>query len=117
MIILDFCLKPLFLNALQRRVAQREHDGLAEIKNLRDLPGGPAVKSLPCNAGDVGLIPGQGTKIPHATEQLSPHASTREPAYHKLWSPCTLKPMSHNYRAHEPWGLCATTREEKTHTS
>ena len=32
------------------------------------------------NAGDSGLIPGQGTKIPHATEQLSPHATTEEAA-------------------------------------
>ena len=26
----------------------------------------PVVKNPPCNAGDAGLIPGQGTKIPHA---------------------------------------------------
>ena len=32
----------------------------------RDFPGGPVVKNLLCNAGDIGLIPGQGTKIPHA---------------------------------------------------
>ena len=25
-------------------------------------PGGPVVKNLPCNAGDSGSIPGQGTK-------------------------------------------------------
>ena len=36
------------------------------------FPGGPVVKNLPCNAGDVGSIPGQGTKIPHVTEQLKP---------------------------------------------
>ena len=29
------------------------------------------VKNLPCNAGDVGLIPGPETN-PYATEQLSP---------------------------------------------
>ena len=29
------------------------------------------VKNLPCNAGDSGLIPGWGTKIPHAAGQLS----------------------------------------------
>ena len=29
------------------------------------------VKNLPCNAGDTGLIPGQGTRIPHAMGQLS----------------------------------------------
>ena len=28
----------------------------------RDFPGGPVVKNLLSNAGDVGLIPGQGTK-------------------------------------------------------
>ena len=30
-----------------------------------DFPGGPVVKNSPCNAGDAGSIPGQGTKIPH----------------------------------------------------
>ena len=33
---------------------------------FRDFPGGTVVKDSPCNAGDTGLIPGQGTKIPHA---------------------------------------------------
>lgn len=27
----------------------------------------PVVKTLLCNAGGAGLMPGQGTKIPHAT--------------------------------------------------
>ena len=36
------------------------------------------VKNLPCNAGDTGLIPGLGTKIPHAEEQLIPSATTTE---------------------------------------
>ena len=31
-----------------------------------DFPGGPVVENLPYNAGDVGSIPGRGTKIPHA---------------------------------------------------
>ena len=35
-----------------------------------DFPGGPVVKNLSSNAGDVGLIPGWGTKIPHALGQL-----------------------------------------------
>ena len=39
---------------------------------LRDFPGGPVVKNPPCNAGDMGSIPSQGTEIPHTTEQLSP---------------------------------------------
>ena len=36
------------------------------------------VKNPPSNAGDVGLIPGQGTKIPHAVGQLDPGTATRE---------------------------------------
>ena len=39
------------------------------------------VKKLPCNAGDVGSITGQGTKIPHAARQLSPCATTTESAH------------------------------------
>ena len=46
----------------------------------RDFPGSPVVKNSPSNAGDVGLIPGWGTKIPHAAGQLSPCAATREKA-------------------------------------
>ena len=29
------------------------------------------VKNLPCHAGHMGLIPGQGTKVPRATEEVS----------------------------------------------
>ena len=36
-----------------------------------NFPCGPVVKSLPSNSQDVSLMPGQRTKIPHATEQLS----------------------------------------------
>ena len=36
------------------------------------------VKNPPSNAEDMGLIPGQGTKIPHAAEQLSPRITTTE---------------------------------------
>ena len=46
--------------------------------NPRDFPGGPVVKNPPSNAGDAGLIPGRGTKIPHAAGQLSPRATTTE---------------------------------------
>ena len=45
---------------------------------LRNFPGGPVVKNLPSNAGDVGSIPGQGPKIPHTTGQLSPCTTTTE---------------------------------------
>ena len=36
----------------------------ADKRGLQDLPSGSVVKNLPCNAGDMGLIPGQGTKNP-----------------------------------------------------
>ena len=45
---------------------------------MRDFPGGPVVKNLPYNAGDVGLIPGQVTKIPNAAGQQSPCATNTE---------------------------------------
>ena len=35
--------------------------------NEWDFPGGPVVKTLPSNAGDVGLIPGLRAKILHAS--------------------------------------------------
>ena len=37
------------------------------------------VKNPPSNAGDVGSIPGRGTKIPHTSGQLSLHATTKNP--------------------------------------
>ena len=36
-----------------------------------DFPGDPAVTNPPSNAGDSGLIPAPGSKIPHALRQLS----------------------------------------------
>ncbi|TEA35916.1 hypothetical protein DBR06_SOUSAS810017, partial [Sousa chinensis] len=44
-----------------------------------DFPGGPVLKNPSSNAGDTGSIPGWGTKIPHATGQLSLCATTTEP--------------------------------------
>ena len=44
----------------------------------KNPPGGPVAGNLPANAGDMGSIPGQGTKIPHAAQQLSLQATTRE---------------------------------------
>ena len=44
----------------------------------RDFPGGPGVKNPPSSAGNVGLIPGRGTKIPHATTtELLVHINKR----------------------------------------
>ena len=56
------------------------------------LPSGPVVKNPPSNAGDTGSnqgsIPGWGTKIPHAKEQLSPRATTRGPTHSNKKSQC-----------------------------
>ena len=59
------------------------------ILPTRDFPHDPVVKHLLCNAGDMGSIPGQGSKITHALEQLAhvPHllnlrATTRDRAPH-----------------------------------
>ena len=49
----------------------------------KDLPSGPVVKNLPSNAGDMGLIPCQGNKIPRVPMQLSLSATTTEPT-HKI---------------------------------
>ena len=46
---------------------------------LGDFPGSAVVKNPPANAGDTRSIPWSG-KIPHAVEQLSPCATTTEPA-------------------------------------
>ena len=37
---------------------------------MGDFLGGPVVKNLPFSTGDVGSIPGWGTKILHVTGQL-----------------------------------------------
>ena len=50
----------------------------AEVTCARDVPGGPVVKNLPGSAGVTDSIPGRGTKIPHAVEQLSLNSETVE---------------------------------------
>ena len=69
------------------------------MKGYGDFPGGPVVKNLPCNARDVGSTPDEGTKIPHAVEQISLHATTTEA--HTLWSPhtTTREPVGHSERS------------------
>ena len=67
-------------------VSESQRMLLSKNRNLqknthRDFPGGPVVKNPPSNAGDVGSIPGRGTKIPHAVGQLNP---------------CALEPTCHN---------------------
>ena len=70
-----------WLVTLVLEIYWRESHQCGQRFELRDFPGGPVVKNLPYNAGDSGSIPGQGTKIPHAVEQLNPHATTTELAH------------------------------------
>ena len=51
------------------------------------------VENLPCNAGEVGWIPGQETKIPYAIEILSLCATTRESVHHSQRS-CVMQQRS-----------------------
>ena len=48
---------------------------------LSRLPGGHVINSPPSNTGAMGLMPGQGTMIPHAKRELSLHATARESLY------------------------------------
>ena len=53
---------------------QQTEPKMSNIQYLWDFPGGPVVKNLPRKAGDVGLIPGQGTQTPQAMRyQLEKH--------------------------------------------
>ena len=61
----------------------------------RDFPGGPVVKTPPCNA----VIPGQGTKIPHVLGQLSLSATTIEPRHHNKkipYDPTKIRPQTNS---------------------
>ena len=55
----------------------------------RTPPGGPVLKNLSCNTGDTGLIPGLGTKIPHASQQQSPAGQNFWAQAPQLESPCS----------------------------
>ena len=46
--------------------------GIGKDPQIGAFPAGPGAQDLPVNAWDVGLIPGRGTTVPLAVEQLSP---------------------------------------------
>ena len=60
------------------------------LEGTQGFSGSPVVQNPPSSAGDTGSIPRQGTKIPYATEQLSPFAKTRESTH------CYEDPMCYN---------------------
>ena len=47
---------------------------------LKQIGTSPVVKNLACSAGDVSSIPGGGSKIPRASEQLTLHVTREDPA-------------------------------------
>ena len=81
------------------------------------FPGGLVIKNLPCNAGDMGSIPGGGTKIPHA---MGNEAWAQKLLSHILWSPWATaresvcyKERSHmtKWRSHMPQLRLDTDRQ------
>ena len=55
------------------------------------FPGGSAVKNLPANAGDMGLVPGSGR---------SPGEGNGNPLQYS----CLGNPMDRSLAAYSPWG-------------
>ena len=82
---------------------------LKTFSKCQDFPGGPVVKNPPASTGDVGWIPGRGTKIPHALGQLRPRTTTTEPTCPGARMPqlerspqATAKSPCHNKRSRMP---------------
>ena len=46
-----------------------------------DFPDDPVLKNLPCNAGEVGSILGQGARS-QVVKQLSPHTTMKDTTWH-----------------------------------
>ena len=61
-----------------------------------DFPGDPVVGSPSFRAGNAGLIPGQGTKIPHTAGQLSLSTSGKDPDWCRSPVP-QLRPKTAKY--------------------
>ena len=60
------------------------------------------VKNSPCNSGHIGSTPGQETKIPHATEQLSPARMKHDKLQVKLSLHITLILFNKSSPPHSP---------------
>ena len=70
-------------------MSQQSHitgDRVCLKPNSRSFPGGPVIENLPSSTGQTSLIPGQGTKIPHATGQQASPASNLEKPVHQTES-------------------------------
>ena len=89
-----------------KKLKKRNLQTNTSYKNIcREFPGGPVVKNPTFNSGDAGSTTGWGTKIPHATGQLSPSTTTTEFA---CLSERARMPQLQSPRSQEP-----TCRKEK----
>ena len=88
-----------------------------KIREDWDFPGGPVVKNPPCNAGDAGPVLVRELRSHMSwsnyireVQLLRPHSL--KPMCCNYWSPFTLEPAHHNYRACMPQleSLCSTTK-------
>ena len=66
------CAEPLLFRAWSKDQQPKNHLAARQKCRIRDFPGGLVVKTLPCRGGDMGLIPGRGTRITHTAGQPSP---------------------------------------------
>ena len=57
-------------------------------------------KKTPCHAGNMGLIPGWGTKLPHTTENLSSCATTTEFCVLQSLQATIRESVYHSERSH-----------------
>ena len=86
-------LQAFFMLSLEIRSFKLEQEkDVVHKKSIQDFPRGSVVKNPPANAGDMGLIPGQGGS--HvlravATESVpqNPGEATRGPTGCSYWSP------------------------------
>ena len=74
----------------------------------RDFRSDPVVKNLLSNAGNVGSIPGWGTKIPYSAGQLSLHTATRENPRTAVKTQCS--PPKRKKVMQSKLGNCVLTR-------
>ena len=80
---------------------------ITQVKFLTsgDFPSGPVVKTLPSSAGGMGLIPDQGTKIPHTTLCSQKKVLVKKKNWLGLPGSPVVKTLSSQGRGHglHPW--------------
>ena len=70
----EFLIKIKMLHQFKRIIHEQNETVKKETNHntKKDFPGSPMVKNPPSHAGDMGSIPSWETKIPYASELLSP---------------------------------------------